>query len=180
VGLPDGTGFDLVKEFRAKGIGTPVVFLTARTDAEARLHGYEIGAEEYIPKPFLYKEVNLRLKHVLSTHAPKELSVTRVQEYEIDWKAFWVLNLKNGQKTAVTPRDMAVLRSLVIASPKVMSRDEILNDVVGIDESPSHRTIDNSIVRLRQIFVDETRAWIKSVRGIGYQWQVGPIEKVNF
>lgn len=169
VGLPDGTGFDLLAELRKQGHHEPVLFLTARSDAEDRLRGYELGAEEYIPKPFLYKELALRLRHVLSNHVesilPKEFGT-----YRIEWDLYKVISNSTHEETLLSPRDCAVLKALVKASPRVLTRDEILDEVVGLDSSPSHRTIDNSIVRLRQVFKDDLLERIRSVRGVGYQF----------
>ncbi len=177
VGLPDGNGFQLARELRAKPAGelnreTPFVFLTAMTSAEYRLEGYELGAEEYIPKPFHLKELLLRVKHVLETHSSPEL--LNLGDRVIFWDA---LEVRDGSTShaaileRLQPRDAHLLRLLVARSPAVVSRDEILDKIWGEENFPSSRTVDNAIVRLRQNLGDVHAARIRSVRGVGYQWE---------
>lgn len=177
VGLPDGNGFQLARELRAKPIGelnreTPFVFLTAMTSAEYRLEGYELGAEEYIPKPFHLRELLLRVKHVLENHSSPEL--LNLGDRVIFWDA---LEVRDGSMPTsnvlerLQPRDAHLLRLLVTRSPAVVSRDEILDKIWGEENFPSSRTVDNAIVRLRQNLGDVHAARIRSVRGVGYQWE---------
>lgn len=166
VGLPDGTGFELAAKFKQI---SPVLFLflTAQADAESRLQGFELGAEEYIPKPFHLKELLIRVKHVLDAHAP-------AREIELENCVVSFTNMsvqkKSGQIEYPPVTDMKILQLLIEKSPRVLSRDEIMNEIWGVDKNPSHRTIDNIIVRLRQLLGDDGEKHIRSVRGVGYQW----------
>lgn len=166
IGLPDGSGFDFAKQIKTKSI-VPFIFVTAMTTAEYRLEGYEIGAEEYIPKPFHLKELLLRVKHVLDNHAAQKELVCN--GYRIDLEAMSVTDASGRQEFLVS-RDVKLLRLLIEHAPRVVSRDEILNQLWGEDKFPTQRTIDNSIVRLRQAISDSDGKWIRSVRGVGYQW----------
>lgn len=177
VGLPDGNGFEFARGLRALPAGTlnretPFVFLTAMTSAEYRLEGYELGAEEYIPKPFHLRELLLRVKHVLDNHASP--AVLDLGDRVIFWDAFEV-RASNAATAEVLerlqPRDGVLLQLLVSRSPAVVSRDEILNKIWGEENFPSSRTVDNAIVRLRQALGDTHAARIRSVRGVGYQWE---------
>ena len=176
VGLPDGNGFQLARELRSKPFGelnreTPFVFLTAMTSAEYRLEGYELGAEEYIPKPFHLRELLLRVKHVLENHSSPEL--LNLGDRVIFWDALEVrdgLTAQSAIKDRIQARDAQLLRLLVSRSPAVVSRDEILNKIWGEENFPSSRTVDNAIVRLRQSLGEIHSARIRSVRGVGYQW----------
>lgn len=169
VGLPDGNGFDLAQKMKEQKTVTPVLFLflTAQADAESRLRGFELGAEEYIPKPFHLKELLLRVKHVLDAHAPaKEIEL---QDCFVNFTNMSVRKKTGGiEYPPVT--DMKILQLLIEKSPRVLSRDEIMNEVWGVDKNPSHRTIDNIIVRLRQLLGSDGEKHIRSVRGVGYQW----------
>ncbi|WP_374075657.1 response regulator transcription factor [Bdellovibrio bacteriovorus] len=166
VGLPDGTGFELAAKIKQI---SPVLFLflTAQADAESRLQGFELGAEEYIPKPFHLKELLIRVKHVLDAHAP-------AREIELENCVVNFTNMsvqkKSGQIEYPPVTDMKILQLLIEKSPRVLSRDEIMNEIWGVDKNPSHRTIDNIIVRLRQLLGDDGEKHIRSVRGVGYQW----------
>ena len=167
VGLPDGSGFELANKIRALK-STPFIFMTAMNTAENRLYGYELGAEEFIPKPFHLKELFIRVKHVMEKHAstPQDIVVGCVQ---LNLQKMSVTDEKK-QETFLATKDFQVLKLLIEQSPKAVHRDEILNIVWGEDKFPSHRTVDNVIVRLRQTLKDESGNVIRSVRGIGYQW----------
>ena len=167
VGLPDGSGFELANKIRAHK-STPFIFMTAMNTAENRLYGYELGAEEFIPKPFHLKELFIRVKHVMEKHAttPQDMMVGSVQ---LNLQKMSVTD-ENKLETFLATKDFQVLKLLIEQSPKAVHRDEILNIVWGEDKFPSHRTVDNVIVRLRQILKDESGLVIRSVRGIGYQW----------
>jgi two-component system, OmpR family, phosphate regulon response regulator PhoB len=169
VNLPDGSGFDFARKVRAER-PTPFIFITALNSAEHRLEGYEIGAEEFIPKPFHLKELLLRIRHVLDTHA--ELSEVRARDCVIDLNAQAIIK-SDGSKEFPQARDFRLLKMLIQSTPRVLSRDQILDAVWGEDKYPSHRTVDNAIVRLRQVIGDVDGSLIRSVRGVGYQWVGG-------
>jgi DNA-binding response OmpR family regulator len=166
VGLPDGNGFELAEKIK-KVSPALFIFLTAQADAESRLRGFELGAEEYIPKPFHLKELLIRVKHVLEAHAPaKELVL---DSCTVSFTTMSVQK-KSGQIEYPPVTDIKILQLLVEKSPRVLSRDDIMNEIWGVDKNPSHRTIDNIIVRLRALLGDEGEKHIRSVRGVGYQW----------
>jgi DNA-binding response OmpR family regulator len=162
VGLPDGSGFELAQNYRGK---SPFLFVTALSDAEHRLNGFELGAEEYIPKPFHLKELLLRVKHVLENHAKKK--VIHGGEVEIDLEAL-VIRTTDGKVHRPAFKDFQLLTLLVEKAPKVVSRDEILDTVWSADHLGNQRTVDNAIVRLRAYFPHNNP--IRSIRGVGYQW----------
>ncbi len=173
VGLPDGTGLEFAQELRAAS-NVPFIFVTARNSAEDRLLGYEIGAEEYIPKPFHLKELLLRVRHVLDNHPIESSSPRGERKFivfgrTIDLDAMAV-EAADGKREFLAARDHRLLEFLIQSSPKVVSRDEILNEVWGEEKFPSSRTVDNAIVRLRQALGDREGTVIRSVRSVGYQW----------
>ena len=166
VGLPDGSGFELAAKIKQV---SPVLFLflTAQADAESRLQGFELGAEEYIPKPFHLKELLIRVKHVLDAHAPMREIV--LESCVINFSNMSVKR-KSGKIEYPPVTDMKILQLLIDKAPRVLSRDEIMDEIWGVDKNPSGRTIDNTIVRLRQMLGDDGEKHIRSVRGVGYQW----------
>ncbi len=166
VGLPDGSGFDFARAIRARTF-TPFLFVTAQAGAPERLLGFEIGAEEFIPKPFHLKEILLRVKHVIDNHSVQRR--IRCGDRTIDFERMAVFGT-DGSVEAVPPKDFQLLKHLISVSPRVVSRDEILNAVWGEENFPSNRTVDNVIVRLRQVLEDDGGKYIQSVRGVGYQW----------
>lgn len=166
IGLPDGSGFDLAKSIRDQQ-NIPFLFMTAMNTAENRLEGYEIGADEFIPKPFHLKELLMRVQHVISNHVRENL--IRVGGLSLDLEKMSMTD-SSGKITFIATRDFQVLNLLISHAPKAVSRDEILDLVWGEDQFPTARTVDNCILRLRQLFNDNQGEIIRSVRGIGYQW----------
>ncbi len=114
IGLPDGNGLDVAKQVRAKG-DIPVIFLTARSTAEDRLLAYEIGAEEFIPKPFHLRELFLRIQHVLANHARSQKVI--VGDAVIDFAALSVTNDRG--ESSLSAREARVLKILLERSPNV-------------------------------------------------------------
>lgn len=169
VGLPDGDGYTIANSL--EGPAKPhFIFLTAQSDPESRLKGYELGAEEYIPKPFHLKEVMIRVKHVLDAHVVSQK--IDLEHCSIDLQSY-SLHLKNGNIEYPPVKDMMILKLLVEHAPHVVSRDEIINQVWGEDKNLSPRTIDNAVARLRSAIGDTDEKLIRSVRGVGYQWVIG-------
>ncbi|MEO0337186.1 MAG: response regulator transcription factor, partial [Pseudomonadota bacterium] len=146
VGLPDGSGFDLAEVVKATN-DTPIIFLTAQASAEDRLKGFELGAEEFIPKPFHLKELLMRVKHVLKDHvSQRRLKIAGV---EIDFDVRSV-TAPGGPTHFLGQKEYDVLWMLVERAPVTISRDEFLDHAWRDSSNPSHRTVDNLIVNLRQ------------------------------
>ena len=173
VNLPDGSGFDIGKLIRDRFASTAVVFLTAASTTDDRIHGLELGAEDYIVKPFHYKELLLRIHNVLkriqfvgtigSSESEVEIGKARIRfnQYELS---------SDGQKHHLSHKECALLKLLFEKRGQVVSRDEILNLIWSEDEYPTPRTIDNFVLRLRKLVEPDmnTPTVIRSVRGIGY------------
>lgn len=164
INLPDGSGLDLAKEIRKKS-ETPFLFMTALADPQTRLQGFELGAEEFIPKPFHLKELLLRVSHVIQSHQP--LRRLEINQITIDFQSMNVTSVL-GDKLNAPIKDIELLKHLIKRSPEVVSRDELLTVLWGEQKESSHRTIDNMIVRLRELLGSDNL--IRAVRGIGYQW----------
>jgi DNA-binding response OmpR family regulator len=164
--LPDGSGLDVARAIRRRS-QMPMMIMTALNSANTRLEGFEIGADEYLPKPFHLREFLLRVRHVLSTQRLAE--VVKVHGRTIDLTALTIAG-PAGDRVFLQARDGEVLRLLLAASPMPVDRTDILDQVWGRSEFPTTRAVDNSIVRLRQALQDERGDIIRSVRGVGYQW----------
>ncbi len=166
VRLPDGSGFELARTIRMKTT-IPIMFMTALNSAENRLEGFEIGADEYLPKPFHLKEFMIRVRNVLGR--PRATRVLRANGCAIDLDAMSV-ETPDGHRTFLQVRDYRVLHLLIHAAPRVLDRSTILDQVWGEDQFPTTRAVDNAIVRLRQVLGADAGTLIRSVRGVGYQW----------
>lgn len=166
IGLPDGSGFELARHIK-ESTSVPIMFMTALSTAEHRLEGFEIGAEEFVPKPFHLRELLLRIKHVLERHPVRHRISCNGRVIELENRA---IVQPDGRREHPAARDFELLQLLITGSPGVISRNQILDVLWGEDKFLNQRTIDNMIVRLRQSLGDTNSTCIRSVRGIGYQW----------
>ena len=174
VGLPDGNGFDLAVELRAAVPQSALIFLTAHGNPDDRVRGLELGADDYLTKPFHFRELLLRIQNCLKraqdlAELPGEMrGVVRIGRARVDFERFSAE--ADGTTHALTHKECAVLRLLASRVGKAVSRDEILDRAWSADEFPTSRTVDNFIVRLRRLVepdADEPRV-IRSIRGVGY------------
>lgn len=176
VGLPDGSGFTLAEEIGRQHPATAVVFLTARGEPHHRVHGLELGAEDYVVKPFHFEELMLRIenslrrrRHWASVADPLRIGKAIVHFAEL--KA-----IRDGTATPLSPREASLLRLLAAQRGRVVHRDEILDEVWSRDEYPTPRTVDNFIMRLRRLVESdpERPEVIRTIRGVGYQLLSAP------
>jgi two-component system alkaline phosphatase synthesis response regulator PhoP len=174
VGLPDGSGFELARQLRARAPATAIVFLTAHANPEDRIRGLELGADDYVAKPFHFRELLLRIQNCLKraqdlAQVPGEMrGQVHIGRALVDFERF--VATVDGATQALTHKECAVLRLLAERVGKAVSRDEMLDRAWSADEFPTSRTIDNFIVRLRRLVeVDaaDPRV-IRSIRGVGY------------
>jgi DNA-binding response OmpR family regulator len=166
IGLPDGSGFELARHIK-QSTSVPIMFMTALSTAEHRLEGFEIGAEEFVPKPFHLRELLLRVAHVLERHPVRHRISCNGRVIELENRA---ILQPDGRREYPAARDFDLLQLLITGSPSVVSRNQILDVLWGEDKFLNQRTIDNMIVRLRQTLGDTNSVCIRSVRGVGYQW----------
>jgi two-component system phosphate regulon response regulator PhoB len=166
IGLPDGSGFELARQIKGN-TSLPIMFMTALSTAEHRLEGFEMGAEEFIPKPFHLRELLLRVQHVLENHPVLHQVTCHGRTVELDNRA---IVQPDGKREHPPARDFDLLQLLITSSPRVISRNQILDSLWGEDKFLNQRTIDNMVVRLRQMLGDTDSTCIRSVRGVGYQW----------
>lgn len=174
VGLPDGNGFELASELRAAVPQAALVFLTAHGNPDQRVRGLELGADDYLTKPFHFRELLLRIQNCLKraqdlAELPGEMrGVVRIGRARVDFERFSAE--ADGRTHALTHKECAVLRLLASRVGKAVSRDEILDRAWSADEFPTSRTVDNFIVRLRRLVEADSGEpqIIRSIRGVGY------------
>ncbi|MBI2605536.1 MAG: response regulator transcription factor [Deltaproteobacteria bacterium] len=178
VGLPDGSGFALAAVLRKRSPATAAVFLTAHGDPEDRIRGLELGAEDYVTKPFHVKELLLRIRNILRrmkdlSSGPAAKRAVRIGRATVRFASF-AAEVRQAGKTEMQPlthKECALLKLLYEKRGVAVSRDEILDKVWSDDDFPSPRTVDNFILRLRRIveYDVENPQVIRSIRGVGYQ-----------
>jgi len=165
--MPDMDGWAVLSEMRRRGRQTPVLFLTARDAVEDRVKGLELGADDYLVKPFAFSELLARARSILRRGAARQPEVLRVADLEVDLSRHRAR--RGGTPLDLAPKEFALLSLLVRRSGEVLSRTLIADQVWGINFSTDTNTIDVAVRRLRSK-VDEpfSKALIHTVRGIGY------------
>jgi DNA-binding response OmpR family regulator len=170
--LPDGSGLDVLRK-GAEGRRIPTIMLTARSEEVDRIVGLELGADDYIVKPFSPREVVARVRAVLrraagAAEAEEDLNVVRIRDLEIDEGAHEVR--MGGVPVAVTPAEFRILSVLVQNAGQVLTRSQLL-DLVHDDGSIFERTLDRHINNLRRKIEPrpEDPAYIITVYGVGYK-----------
>lgn len=171
LGLPDGSGFSFAEELIQNREYPPFIFLTALAGAPERLRGYELGASEFIPKPFHLKELLIRIAKVAATLREKDSikDVVHFHGYTINFRGYEITS-PSGEVLFLGARDCGLLALLIAEKHRVVSRDEILDKIWGEENFPTNRTIDNAIVRLRAALGEKGSEAIKSIRSVGYRW----------
>jgi heavy metal response regulator len=166
--LPLMNGFELCAEIRSRGVGTPVIMLTARDAVADRVEGLNTGADDYITKPFAFEELVARIRAV--TRRKQAISITnviRVGDLEVDLDRHKVT--RSEKIIELTPKEFKLLEYLIINKGKVLSRTKIMENVWGFDFDAETNVVDVYIRYLRQK-IDDTidNKLIKTVRGFGY------------
>ncbi len=168
IGLPDGFGLDFGRDVRVMS-DTPILFLSAMSSAENRLEAMELGMSDFVPKPFHLKELLIKIERILQGSRSNQMTSLSCGSFSLLPSSKSIVFF-NGATQQLSSRDFSLLYMLVKKMPVAVSREEVLEEL-GIEEnSQTGRTIDNSIVRLRQLLKPYGCDYIKSIRGIGYQW----------
>jgi DNA-binding response OmpR family regulator len=169
--LPGLSGFDVLRKAREKGVSTPVIMLTAKGEEIDRVLGLELGADDYMTKPFSLRELLARIKAVLR-RSDREVSAgsqVRLGNFEADIDSYDAS--RDGVEVAMTPKEFEVLKFLWQHRNRTVSRDQLLTNVWGYDESVSTRTVDNFILKLRQKIEEDPAdpRFIVTIHGTGYK-----------
>jgi len=171
LGLPDGSGYALCKEIRAAG-DTPIIILSARDEEASIVLGLDLGADDYITKPFRLRELISRMKAVLRRRGPVEagdrtLACGDVTVFTQQAKAY-----KNGHEVLLTALEYRLLLTLILNQGRVLTRSQILGSIWDVDEDfVNDNTLTVYIKRLREKLEDDPQnpTLIKTVRGLGYK-----------
>jgi len=175
--LPDINGFDVCREMRRLGLRQPVLMVTARDEEVDRILGLELGADDYIVKPFNLRELIARIRAALrraygELALSPETNTLNFGEIEIDLESMQVL--RSGQPIILTPTEFRLLRLLVSAPGQVFSREQMIEAVWGYDsEIGSDRTVDVHMRHLREKMEEDPAnpRWLLTARGFGYKFQ---------
>jgi DNA-binding response OmpR family regulator len=170
--LPKMSGLDLCRRLRTEGSRVPILMLTARGEESDRVHGLDLGADDYITKPFSLRELLARVRASLRrTNTKPELPETA--EFDgvlVDFRRFEAT--RNGSPLKLTRKEFGALRFLISRAGEVVSRSELLEEVWDYREYPTTRTVDNHLASLRAKIEDEPAnpKHLLTVHGVGYKF----------
>lgn len=169
--LPRKDGLTVCRELRHAGIRTPILMLTARTQEAEKVLGLEMGADDYVTKPFSPIELRARVKAMLRRAAGDAPDVYRFGDVEVDFTRAEVR--RAGAVVEMTPLEFKLLATFVRRRGRILSREQLLDEVWRPDSSPTDRVIDNHIMNLRRKVepVPNEPRYLVSVRGMGYRFE---------
>ncbi len=171
--MPGMNGIDVCREIRRKGIETPIIMLTARSDEIDRVVGLEVGADDYVTKPFSIRELVARIRARLRRQGKTEadgMTHYAFGRVELDFEKLQAS--RDGEPLELTPREFDIMRLLIQSRGEVVTRDRLLDEVWGFENFPTTRTVDNFIMKLRKKLEDDPAdpRHILSIYGEGYKF----------
>jgi len=172
--LPELDGLEICKELRRRNIGTPIIMLTAKSQEFDKVLGLELGADDYITKPFSTFELHARVKALLrrSEIRDQQTAATCIQlgPFELDPSKYEFT--KKGESVQLTTIEFALMKMLMQHAGHVLKRDDILSSIWGEEVYITSRTVDTHIANLRKKIENDPDQshWITGIRGVGYKF----------
>jgi DNA-binding response OmpR family regulator len=171
--MPKLDGFEVCKRLRKEGVSTPVIMLTVKDKEIDKVLGLELGADDYVTKPFSLRELSARVKAHLrrAEERTREIRTYSFGEIELDFSKYEAR--KKGQNQDLTPLEFHMLKLFIQNEGRVLTRDDFLDKIWGEDNvSVSHRTVDSHIANLRKKIEEDPSSpqHILSIRGVGYKF----------
>ena len=165
--LPKKDGMEVCKELRAKGVQTPILMLTARGVLEDRVHGLDVGADDYLLKPFEMSELFARIRALLRRRKTTDAPVYKVSDLIVDTKAHEVT--RAGKKIELTPKEYKILNTLVRQKGEALTRQQLIKEAWGHDFKEENYEL-NVHIRYLRTKIDKgfKKPLIRTVRGVGY------------
>ena len=164
LGLPDGSGLEVLKQWRANRIEVPVLILTARGDWQDKVNGLKAGADDYLAKPFQTEELIARLNAIIRRSEGRVQSMVKAGGFELDENR-QSLRLPDGAEHSLTGTEFRLLRCLMSRPGQVFSKDQLMEQLYNLNETPSENVIEAYIRRLRKLVGPDS---IVTRRGQGY------------
>jgi two-component system alkaline phosphatase synthesis response regulator PhoP len=168
--LPGKDGFDVCRELRRRGVRTPVLMLTAKAQEAEKVMGLDLGADDYLTKPFSARELRARVKALLRRAAPDVTETFRFGDTDVDFARCEVR--RSGRVVDLSALEFKLLSAFITRRGRVLSREQLLDTVWGPGVSLNDRVVDNHIVALRRkLEPDPARPrFLLNLRGLGYRF----------
>ncbi len=170
--LPDKNGEDICRELRKDGVDTPIMMLTSKKKEDDKVMGLEIGADDYMTKPFSTKELVARIRALLrrKSEIKKEIEEYAFGDIEVDFRKQEVLKQKKSVRISV--KEIEILKYFIQHEGEVVTRDMLLNEVWGYEKFPTTRTVDNYVLSLRKKIEDDPTAprHLLTIHTAGYKF----------
>lgn len=169
--MPNMNGYELCKNLRQDYENLPILMLTAKSELPSKVKGFELGADDYLTKPFEGEELILRVKALLRRYKIESSQVIQIGDVIIDKNSYTVT--VNGIREDIPMKEFELLFKLAGFPGRTFSRDQLIEDVWGYDFEGNERTLDVHISRLRERFTPENAKFkIMTIRGLGYRLEV--------
>ena len=167
--MPGMNGFDVAKSARKAGVRTPILMLTAKSELDDKVEGLDSGADDYLTKPFLTKELLARLRALGRRNVPTDDGRLKFEDITLDTKNA-ELRCENGKSVRLGEKEMRILEYLITNQGRVLTRDQIALKVWGYESDAEYNNVEvyTSFARKKLAFVG-SRCEIKAIRGIGYE-----------
>ncbi len=169
--LPGMSGYEVCRKLRGEGSAIPVLMLTARGEEEDRVLGLDLGADDYVTKPFSVRELMARIRALLrrASASPELPGELRMGDIVADFRSYEAC--RGGQPVELTRKEFGLLQLLAAREGRVVTRDELLETVWGHDAPQSTRTVDNHVATLRAKLEPDPSSprYLQTVHGVGYK-----------
>jgi DNA-binding response OmpR family regulator len=168
--LPKKDGFEVCRELRRAGVRTPILMLTAKTQEAEKVMGLDLGADDYLTKPYSRHELRARVRALLRRATAEVAEVCRFGDVEVDFGRAEVR--RAGETLDLTPLEFKLMAAFVRRRGRVLSRQQLLDAAWGADMAITERVVDNQVVNLRRKIEPDPAnpRYIASVRGLGYRF----------
>lgn len=168
--LPYKNGFEVAREARANGIKTPIIMLTAKSEVDDKVNGLDCGADDYLTKPFMTKELLARLRALLRRNSNTSDGSLSYGDISLDKNTFSLCGASSGQSVRLSEKEYRLLEYLIINAGQILTREQLVIRIWGYDSEAEYNNVEVylSFVRKKLAFVG-AKTGIKAVRGIGYE-----------
>ena len=174
--LPGINGYDVAKKARTKGITTPILMLTAKAELDDKVEGLDSGADDYLTKPFMTKELLARLRALGRRMQNSTDGVLSYGDITLDTNTLTLSCVANGQNVRLSEKEYRILEYLIVNSSQILTREQLAVKIWGFESDAEYNNVEvyMSFTRKKLAFV-EAKTEIKAVRGVGYELRCGDV-----